>query len=92
MSDVSCNFFQINKDPSSVYLSSAYLSEREQHLTKSFLLATCYCASLGGTATLTGTLPNTVLRQILDDHYDSQHPVHYGVWLLYNLPGIVRDI
>ncbi len=75
-----------------VVISRKTLSKIELNMCKAMMLAICYSASLGGTATLTGTLPNVIMAGLLEDRYGSGHPINYASWMGYNSPGMIINI
>jgi sodium-dependent dicarboxylate transporter 2/3/5 len=53
------------------------------------MLGIAYAANLGGTATLTGTGPNIVLRGEIDREFPSGPGIAFGDWLLMAFPNML---
>ncbi|KAK2168612.1 hypothetical protein LSH36_15g02107 [Paralvinella palmiformis] len=57
---------------------------------KGMTLAVAYAANTGGTATLIGTPPNTILKQHADDIWDAhlqmESPITFTSWLIIGMP------
>lgn len=50
------------------------------------LLATAYAASIGGTASLTGTAPNLICFNIFEQTFPESTNISFGSWFLFGLP------
>ncbi|OQV21719.1 Solute carrier family 13 member 2 [Hypsibius exemplaris] len=68
------------------------LTPDELHIAKGLVLCVAYAANIGGTATLTGTLPNIVFKGQIDVLYGPATGVNFATFLLYSLPGTVLTL
>uniref|UniRef100_A0A8D2AM83 Solute carrier family 13 member 3 n=1 Tax=Sciurus vulgaris TaxID=55149 RepID=A0A8D2AM83_SCIVU len=60
--------------------------EYRRNIWKGFLISIPYSASIGGTATLTGTAPNLILLGQLKSFFPQCDVVNFGSWFIFALP------
>ncbi|XP_051887162.1 solute carrier family 13 member 3 isoform X2 [Pristis pectinata] len=58
----------------------------EKNLWKGFLICIPYAASIGGTATLTGTTPNLILAGQLKIYFPGSDMVNFSSWFMFSFP------
>ncbi|XP_072918144.1 LOW QUALITY PROTEIN: Na(+)/dicarboxylate cotransporter 3 [Hemitrygon akajei] len=60
--------------------------EEQKNLWKGFLICIPYAASIGGTATLTGTTPNLILVGQLKVYFPGNDMVNFSSWFMFSFP------
>ncbi|XP_038659527.1 solute carrier family 13 member 3-like isoform X1 [Scyliorhinus canicula] len=60
--------------------------ENQKRLWKGFLICIPYAASIGGTATLTGTAPNLLLLGQLKTYFPGCNVVNFASWFMFCCP------
>ncbi|XP_062976455.1 Na(+)/dicarboxylate cotransporter 3 isoform X2 [Elgaria multicarinata webbii] len=63
--------------------------EYKTNVWKGFLISIPYAASIGGTATLTGTAPNLILSGQLKSFFPGCDVVNFGSWFVFAFPLMV---
>ncbi|XP_055349892.1 solute carrier family 13 member 2-like [Paramacrobiotus metropolitanus] len=68
------------------------LDAEELRCMRGMILCVAYAANIGGTATLTGTMPNIVLKGQIDALYGPVTGVNFATFLLFSLPGMLLTL
>uniref|UniRef100_A0A3Q3W6M9 Uncharacterized protein n=1 Tax=Mola mola TaxID=94237 RepID=A0A3Q3W6M9_MOLML len=70
------------RTPEEIQLESQY----QLKVWKGFLICIPYAASIGGTATLTGTAPNLILIGQLKSYFPDCDLINFGSWFMFAFP------
>uniref|UniRef100_A0A8C6CM89 Solute carrier family 13 member 3 n=1 Tax=Moschus moschiferus TaxID=68415 RepID=A0A8C6CM89_MOSMO len=72
--------------PMDLHPTSKKEEEYRRNIWKGFLISIPYSASIGGTATLTGTAPNLILLGQLKSFFPQCDVVNFGSWFIFAFP------
>ncbi|XP_027022391.1 solute carrier family 13 member 3 [Tachysurus fulvidraco] len=64
-------------------------AEYQLKVWKGFLICIPYAASIGGTATLTGTAPNLIFIGQLKSHFPECDLINFGSWFIFAFPLMI---
>lgn len=60
--------------------------DKRSGLSTALLLAIAFASSIGGTASLVGTLPNMVMKKFYDENFPDAQPLDFANWMFVALP------
>ncbi|XP_058893781.1 Na(+)/dicarboxylate cotransporter 3 isoform X2 [Kogia breviceps] len=72
--------------PTDLQANSKKEEDYRRDIWKGFLISIPYSASIGGTATLTGTAPNLILLGQLKSFFPQCDVVNFGSWFIFAFP------
>lgn len=61
-------------------------TKKRSGIAAAILIGVAFASSIGGTATLIGTLPNMVMKEFYDTHFSATAQLDFGSWFLFALP------
>ncbi|KAK3514172.1 hypothetical protein QTP70_005103 [Hemibagrus guttatus] len=86
-------YLTVELSPEELLQAEQRMQEHEQkylRLKKGMSLSICYAASIGGTATLTGSFPNLILKAQIDKIYpENGDVINYTSWFGFFFPNMV---
>ncbi|XP_035385890.1 solute carrier family 13 member 2-like [Electrophorus electricus] len=81
-------FIKLEPSPEEVFRAEQRMLRHQQNnlnLTKGMSLSMCYAASIGGTATLTGAIPNLLLKNQIDKLFpENGDVINYTSWFKFS--------
>ncbi|MBC8047859.1 MAG: SLC13/DASS family transporter, partial [Fimbriimonadaceae bacterium] len=61
-------------------------AEKRSGMATAILLAISFASSIGGTASLVGTLPNMVMKKFYDENFPAETALNFSNWMMVALP------
>eukprot|EP00062_Callorhinchus_milii_P019414 gi/632973939/ref/XP_007903395.1/ PREDICTED: solute carrier family 13 member 3-like [Callorhinchus milii] len=86
ISDDSQKHPQLPEIDDNLTLAQQKEQEQQKKLWKGFLICIPYAASIGGTATVTGTAPNLILLGQVKSYFPDCDLVNFGSWFMFACP------
>jgi sodium-dependent dicarboxylate transporter 2/3/5 len=83
---------EIGKQPSKFFISETQKKAKTERQRNILLLAVAYSANIGGTGVITGSPPNLVVPQVMENRFGDATGLTFASWMAFAVPVMLVNL